>query len=626
MRRMPSTHTRLWPRFIAVLMALGVCGSAGAAQTPLQLVTDPAALQAAEAGGMGFARWFGVAPGHGGLVSNQALAAAQRWNDLRRPLAQAVQATGRGDPQAGVGVARYAHRLFDVRWLDSPDAFFELVGVVNRLDRRPFNDGTCGETRLIYRLAYRTPAMQSRLPMTVSVELRADAPNAAGHCAQATRLWMPPKDVTGAALGRWLSSADGPLAPPRLAPERIARIAVNLQSMRWPSGVRPDLGGHAEYLLRTFHRNPASGHYQPAPLENTPDVQRLRADRALRAELLGWLKAPAQQAALDAGTLRIPSRFLATESRSVTPRGLARLANRPFAQVFQPDDWQAVPGSRTLGSPAAVLRRLDDLSCAGCHQSRAVAGFHLLGEDRPDLGRTFTTGNALAVAHSPHAQDELARRAIYLMGTLRQQAADPFRPLADGGGPGGAFGAACGLGDAGFAGWQCASGLRCQAEGGPSHDGTVGVCMSEAPVVGGLCEPSRIVPRVDGRQDRAAFTATPRQISCGGAGTVCERTAVGFPGGMCSGRCEPGSADGVCGRIAVLDDFNRCLAQRQPFAQCLTHTRAGQLRRCSATQPCREDYICAQADDADADGGACIPPYFLFQMRVDGHPSTEKDK
>jgi len=617
---MTSATTSLRPRLAATVAALGLFCAAGASaqpSSPLLLVTDPAALQAAEREGAGLARWFDLAPGPDGLRSNRALADSRSWNDLRRPLAGAVRDLARGDPQAGVGVARYAHRLFDARWLESPDAFFELVGIANRMDRRPFHDGACGETRLVYRLAYRAPAMQSRLPMTLSVELRADAPDAAGSCAAAARRWTPPPGTAGAALGRWLLSAAGPLAPPRLARERIAQIAVNLQAMRWPSAVRPDLGGHADYLLRAFRWDAGAGRYLPGPLENTPDVKRLRAQPALRAELLRWLQQPARQQALEAGELRIPERFLATEVHSVTPRGLARLANRPFAQLFQPGDWQALPGSRTLGSPAAVLRRLDDLSCAGCHQSRAVAGFHLLGEDRPGLTRTFTAGNALAVAHSPHVQDELARRAVYLQRTLAGGTADAYRPPAEGGGPEGAFGAACGLGDPGFAGWRCAAGLRCQADGGPSHDGTVGVCMPAAPAVGSLCEPSRVAPRADAREDRALFT--PRQ-ACGGAGTVCERTSVGFPGGMCSGRCEPGAPDGVCGQIAVLDDFNRCLAQRRPFAQCLSHTRPGQLRRCSATQACRDDYVCAQPGPEAAGGGACIPPYFLFQMRVDGHP------
>lgn len=87
------------------------------------------------------------------------------------------------------------------------------------------------------------------------------------------------------------------------------------------------------------------------------------------------------------------------------------------------------------------------------------------------------------------------------------------------------------------------------------------------------------------------------------------------------GRCDAGDPNAVCGRIAILDGFNRCLAARQPFDACLRqHSRPCALRACSAENPCREDYICAQAEGAPAGSGACIPPYFLFQMRVDGHP------
>ena len=70
----------------------------------------------------------------------------------------------------------------------------------------------------------------------------------------------------------------------------------------------------------------------------------------------------------------------------------------------------------------------------------------------------------------------------------------------------------------------------------------------------------------------------------------------------------------------MLDDFNACLAARRPFAECLGHTRPGLLRSCSVTQACRDDYICAQSEGAAPGHGACMPPYFLFQMRVDGHP------
>jgi hypothetical protein len=571
-------HRLLAPLALAFAAATSFAASAA---EPLLLVTAPAALQTAERSGAGFARWFDTAApaANGGIAANEALARSPAWRAISGPLGDSLAGIQRRDRQAGVGIARYPHRLFDVRWLASADAFFELVGVANRMDRRPFQDGACGETRLVYRLAYRSAAMQSRLPMTVNVELRGDAPDADGGCAATARLWQPPQSATkDEALGRWLVSADGPLAPKRLAHARISQVTTNLQSVRWPSAVRPDLGGHAEYMLRAFSWNAGTKRYDVRPLENTPDVAKLKASAPLRKELLQWLRQPDNLRALDEATLRIPDRFLATEAVSVAPRGLERLANRPFEQVFQPGEWQAVPGSRTLRSPQALLRRLDDLSCMGCHQSRAVAGFHLLGVDRRGASRTFTNGNALAVPHSPHVQDELARRGAYVAASLSTARPDPFRPLAE---P-----------------------LEASAAAEPA-------------TVGSRCEPTRITPSTNPWLDRAE--KLPR-ISCEGAASVCEKTSVGFPGGMCSGPCDPKDANGTCGGIAILSDFNSCLAAKKPFGECLArHTRPGNLRSCSAQQPCRDDYICAQAEGQPEGRGACIPPYFLFQMRVDGH-------
>ncbi|SOD28835.1 hypothetical protein SAMN05518800_4425 [Variovorax sp. YR752] len=558
---------------------LALAFALGAAAEPVLLVTSPAALQVAEKSGASFARWAGEASGSDGIATNQALMRSPAWRSIAEPISASLSSLQRRDRQAGVSISKYPHRLFDARWLASPDAFFELVGVANRMDRRPFQSDACGETRLVYRLAYRTVAMQSRLPMTVNVELRGDAPDADGSCASTAKRWQPPQaSMTDEATGRWLVSADGPLAPQRLALARVAQVTTNLQSVRWPSAVRPDLGGHAEYMLRAFRWNAGAKRFDVAPLENTPDIAKLKASAPLRKELQQWLQQPANLRALDEATLQIPEKFLAIEAVSVAPRGLERLANRPFEQLFAPGEWQAVQGSRTLQSPQAVLRRLDDLSCAGCHQSRAVAGFHLLGVDRRGASRTFTTGNALAVPHSPHVQDELARRGTYVRAALSTPRPDPFRPLAE-----------------------------------PDDANAV----AEKPTVGARCEPTRITASANPWLDRAE--KLPR-ISCEGMLSVCEKTSVGFPGGMCSGPCDPGDKNGTCGGIAILSDFNSCLAAKKPFGECLAkHTRPGNLRSCSVQQPCRDDYICAQAEGQPEGRGACIPPYFLFQMRVDGH-------
>lgn len=615
-------------RIAALCCLFGFAGlpptaSAAPPDEPLLLITDPAALQAAEAEGAGFARWFSpteAPPAGDGIVANDRLAREPAWQSIVQPIRGSIGRIAGEDPQAGVGVSRYSHRLFDTRWLESATAFFELVGVVNRLDRRPFHEGSCGETRLVYRLAYRSSIGRSRLPMTVAIELRGDPPNGDGSCRGAAGLWRPPAGYDSAALGRWLVSTDGPLAPERLARARLMQIAVNLQSVRWPSGVKPDLGGHAEYVLRAYRWQADLAGYVPAGLENTPDVARLRRDTALRAALLDWLRRADSQKALDQGTLRLPDRFLAQEAVSVAPLGSARPANRPFSQIFDRSSWSAVPESRTLQSPAAVLRRLDDLTCNGCHQSRSVAGFHLLGVDRAGTTRTYGAGNALAVPGSPHLQDELARRTIFASASLAQAEPDPFRPPANAGSAEGGFGAPCGLpGDRSVAGWACGAGLVCRPHGFRGGDDPIGVCMTATPEVGALCEPAILKGAADPRKDAAI---PERRIGCG-TSAHCERTSVGFPGGMCSGACNPDDAKAVCGQIAILDGFNRCLAARQPFDTCLhQHTRPGSLRACSADEPCREDYICAQTGEQGARSGrgACIPPYFLFQMRVDGHP------
>lgn len=183
-------------------MAASAEASPGA---PLMLVTDPEALQAAEGNGAGFARWFTPderAPEGDGIVTNDRLASHAAWQSVAGPIQASIAQIIRADPQAGVGVRRHAHRVFDLRWLASANAFFELVGVVNRLDRRPFHDEACGEARLVYRLAYRDGTMRSRLPMTVAVELRGDPRDGHGSCKQTAALWQPPSGSAGAELGR----------------------------------------------------------------------------------------------------------------------------------------------------------------------------------------------------------------------------------------------------------------------------------------------------------------------------------------------------------------------------------------------------------------------------------------
>lgn len=102
-----------------------------------------------------------------------------------------------GEKDVGVSLLLHAHRIFNPAWFESPYAHYELVGVINRMDRISFEVGasdglhSCGELRFIYRLAYRKTAQDiahleggspgryvdqgfSRLPLTVNVVYHSD--------------------------------------------------------------------------------------------------------------------------------------------------------------------------------------------------------------------------------------------------------------------------------------------------------------------------------------------------------------------------------------------------------------------------------------------------------------------
>jgi hypothetical protein len=574
---------------------------------PRLLISEPATLLALEREhGLGLAALL-----HGGEAVATADYGDGPLQAIAQSLAARVAADRAEDPKhTGVGM-RYVHRQFDLGWLASPDTRFELIGVVNRMDRQVFNPENFGETRLIYRLAYtRTQqgvTVDSRLPMTINVVYW----QRGGEDRQAIQTrWQADSELSGAELAAWLRADGHALAPAQLDPALLKSVEIDVQTERWPSTIRPDMAGHAEYLLQVFRRD-ASGEWKPSPLENTPDVALLQRDGKARAALLEWLQAPAQRDALEQGTLLVPEQFLATAATSVTPRGFARLANRPWSRVFTSEDFAGYDfeGLTTVRSPAGLLRRLDGLSCQGCHESRSIAGFHLLGGERdPDKGV-----DALAVFTSPHFEGELERRRAWHTAVSQGQSVSEARPFAEHERNRGAWGTHCGLGDPSFAAWTCNDGLTCTKLSDPE----LGTCLESGPALaGGVCEVGAVKASTDHHKDRIRDL---EQRACADGG-VCNDNRVGFPEGMCAFGCMgTGGPESACGVIPNLRSFNDCLAARRPFAQCIAETAnpAG-MRSCSVDAPCRDDYICARSG---SDAGVCLPPYFLFQLRVDGHPS-----
>lgn len=535
----------------------------------VSLVTDPAALAPIADAGGSFAALFGAPAAR----DTAALAeASPRYATLVATLTADIASVAQAHPGAGVGVRGHDYRLFDEQWLRSPHTRFDLVGLAPRLDRAQLPDD-CGDVRLLYRVAYDAVVggeqITSRLPMTISISL-APKPNDTAHACRADALaWRAPSTVANdpADLGRWLVS-DGPLAG-ALDPARVVLVLTNAQVMRMPAASQRKLGGHAEYQMRAFVIDDG-GALVESSLENTPDVARIRGDQTLRNDLVSWLRDPATLDAIDRGRHQLPAKFLARRASSYSPFGLARPANRSFAQLVTADELAALPlaGRKTIAAPDALLRRLDEATCQGCHQVRSVAGFHLVGIDPPNT----PAGAALAVAYSPLLASERDRRASLIDTVANGDTSSFGRPLAP-----------------------------------------VERPASQPPGIGDACELGTVRASVRGPDQDAMTKRAP--LACS-ADLQCTAQRGGFPGGMCQAHCDALGDDAVCGVIAV-HPFNDCLGTGAPFSKCMKHVRPIGLARCDDSRPCRDDYVCALTPAGD---GACLPPYFLFQLRVDGHP------
>jgi hypothetical protein len=585
----------------------GKCDGEGAVpriSSPELMINDVEVLGQLEANGHKLSHALG-----GDSATNAALhGSSTRFQALVQTLEADLAEFKSKDREAGVGLA-YSHRQFDAKWLRSPKAKFRLSAVINRTDLVHTTPGACGEVRFIYRLMYETAQGSSRLPMTINVVH--DQHAIGGSCAGVARAW---KDARGqyAAVHSMLAGYQSP-----------ARIEINLQAVRWPAVTRADMGGYAEYLMRIF--NVAGTTLTPALLPNT-----IKSDlnATQKSALAAWISSNA--AAVDRGTALVPDEYLAYRAISVSPRGLARGANRPFLSAFpNPEQTFAqvsYSGLSLVKSPAGLLRKLDTMSCQGCHQSRGLAGFHILGEEAPSTFRA----NAIEVGSSPHLNDELAWRRSALDDVAAGRTISAPRPFAERTPTTvGKYGAHCGLaGDPSFASWTCASGYQCKDLSGEE----IGMCVTaSAPGAGDACETSNVSfdpnPLKDKVSDFEVQTCgvmpTGRRAYCNRSGTKPFTTSSfgGFPNGSCSSPCltmGKFTGDAICGAQPP-NGFNDCLGAGKPFTTCLADATPELRRRCDAATPCGDDYVCAGVPGAPKGVGACMPPYFIFQVRVDGH-------
>ena len=131
---------------------------------PFLLIRDPAILEELEKQGFSFYSHFGLLTGqpaseYSNLQEfyknnvNYRFIARTTEQDLKELLESETEKTKSSKvPLVGIGM-KFSRRIFDANWFQSPIARFELIGIVNRLDRADFDVKTCGETRFIYRLS-----------------------------------------------------------------------------------------------------------------------------------------------------------------------------------------------------------------------------------------------------------------------------------------------------------------------------------------------------------------------------------------------------------------------------------------------------------------------------------------
>lgn len=521
-------------RFVVSLFAV-LCGALparagqGAALERGAAIIDPLALRELDRAGFGLRPFIPTIRAADTPILDDELFALPSMAPVRaaidREFDQYVARHKASLPNETIGVGdSFDFQLLDRTLLYSPNTRFVLAGIVNRMDRAYVAPEACGEIRLIYRLTRLDAgpmgenATSPRLPMTLNVVLRAKGAKASSArgiavtCKEIAHRWLASADwpQAGAELATRLMSAGGPLE--FVEPVDVDRIETNLQIAHAPKSAVRDF--RTDYLLKVFHHDAQAHLFEEAPLENQIDRDRLLADDNLRRDFKAWLLDPRHFSEFDRGTILIPDRFLAKGAIAITPVGFDPSELQPEFGVFQAghatttavfSDSDVVAALKkaaesgaapqNIRSVAGFERRLNDVTCSGCHQTRGIGGFHFPGVD----WMAPKPSNSTVVPASPHFfGDQVRRRDI--LGSLNSGSSPDYsrgfseRPQLrarsklvgellgteynDG------WGAHCyqpgakpADNDRSFGSWTCAKGLACQAAGKTSR---IGMCFVQS--------------------------------------------------------------------------------------------------------------------------------------------------
>lgn len=666
----------------------------------------------------------------------------------------------------------------DKKFLEAAGSDVELVGIVNRMDRHFIKQGgqhltkdqlACGEISLIYRFSYKAQhgdKQGSRLPVTMNLvfpALPSDTRNGAVTCQGIAKRWLdeierPPGRSAAQVAADLMDPAKGPLA--FIDGRDIDRLELNMQAYRIGAvGDGTMFGTKAAYLIRVFRWNAEEKRFTVSYLGNQIDRQRLLCTgpndatcaekQRLRQALVDYLKRPEVVASIDAGTLDLPldlgvpgkekqNDVLARQAVSISPGGSHRSGNQPYWKADDTKDdiitdaeidaalQAARKDGRTLGtieSARDFRTRLNDMTCTGCHQTRAIAGFHFAGSDRagtPLANSVFVPGSSHFFGDQPR-RVEILRKMAAQAGPLAESelatsyAARPHERFAKqlestqliGG-----WGGACLL-DADMKGskrpWTCRKPeLTCAQLFQSKNDPGIGTCVPAPGTpqqVGDALQTGQVITAGHGNDRYKRLGPKEGEILIVGSPPLPKNTATrswygahqegydhhedltstdrvkrrdaltgGFPAGMLRlSECVDLPGEATCG-LTASNGFSACITQAKDdpalsINTCFaTFTSFAGLRACNAASPCRDDYICVKpieytSENASGlyasrraaleakDGwfhkitgrtydigdfgqkkpdddwlkrkdrrGFCIPPYFVFQFRSDGHP------
>jgi hypothetical protein len=324
-------------------------------------------------------------------------------------------------------------------------------------------------------------------------------------CAEIARRWLAVggSALSGAELAEKFFSGTGALD--LVETDDIDRIETNLQIAHAPKSAVRDF--RTDYLLKVFRYSAQARQFVEAPLENQFDRDRILGDAGLGRDFKAWLLDPVHFAELDRGAILVPEKFLATAAIAATPVGFERSELQPAFGLVGLDkaDTKALFGAseveaalkkaaahgaklQNIRSVAGFERRLNDMTCSGCHQTRGIGGFHFPGVD----WMAAKADNSTVVPGSPHFFGDQIRRRDVLIALRDGKSPDYSRGFAsrpqtrgsaelagseyeDG------WGAHCYAQRAGaadndrsFRSWTCAEGLACQVTGQATR---MGMCF-----------------------------------------------------------------------------------------------------------------------------------------------------